>query len=72
MATIAIKNVSDELHEQLKNRAKENHRTIGQEALIVLELGLNLTRKRKLPPPVKLNFLLTNKMINAAKRKGRA
>lgn len=70
MATIVIKNVPDELHEQLKIRAKENHRTIGQEALSVLEVGLD--REQKWPPLMKLKFPITDEMINTAKRQGRA
>jgi plasmid stability protein len=72
MATIVIKNVSDKHHKQLKKQAMDNHRSMGQEALTALEIGLKFTEKRKLPRPVRGKFLLTNEWINRAKREGRA
>lgn len=72
MATIVIKHLSGELHKQLKQQAKENHRSMGQEALNALEFALKFTEKRKLPPPVRGKFPITEEWLNRAKREGRA
>lgn len=40
MANLTIKNMPDELHEQLKQRAAENHRSLNQEVIFCLTLEL--------------------------------
>lgn len=71
MPGLLIKILPDELHKRLKEKAKENHRSMAQEALVLLENGLNTPRKPELPPLVHGKFLLTDEWINSAKREGR-
>ena len=40
MATLTLKNVPDDLHRRLKERARTNHRSLNREAIRVLESGL--------------------------------
>lgn len=37
MATLTIKNIPDELHERLKERAKQHRRSINSEVIVCLE-----------------------------------
>ncbi len=80
MAVLTLKNVPDELVERLKQQAKQNRRSLNQEALLRLERSLagrrrsaeetvaSLRRFHKgladLPP-------LTDKFLDRAKREGR-
>jgi len=56
MPTLVVKNVTDSLHERLKRRARENHRSMTQEAIVLLERGLAAPDNKplRLPPVVKL------------------
>ena len=73
MSTIVIKNVPDELHARLKERAQRNRRSLTKELLTIIEESL--PRKRavpKLPPPVKLKGgPLTDDELEAAIAEGR-
>lgn len=40
MATLNLKNFPDELHEKLKSRAAEQHRSVSQEVIHILERAL--------------------------------
>jgi plasmid stability protein len=40
MATMTLKNVPDELYEQLKRRAERHRRSVNKEAITCLELAL--------------------------------
>jgi plasmid stability protein len=40
MTSLVIKNLPDELHRQLKSRAKHNHRSMTREAIAILEAGV--------------------------------
>jgi plasmid stability protein len=72
MTALLIKNLPEDLHQRLKAQAKENRRSMAQEVLMLLGLGLAAPRKRKLPPLVKANVPITSRMIDSAKREGRA
>ena len=48
MATLTLKNVPEDLVEQLKDEAKQNRRSLNQEAIFRLERSLGL-RKRSVP-----------------------
>ena len=79
MATITLKNIPEELHLILKDRAKRHGRSLNKEVLVCLEESIT-------PRPIDINSLLadirknrslvpgklTNKFINEAKQKGRA
>lgn len=71
MPGLLIKNLPPEVHRRLKDQASAHHRSMVQEALTILESGLGLKKERVLPEPIKLKFLLTNEMIDEAKREGR-
>ena len=72
MPGLLIKNVPTELHHRLKQRAKENRRSMTQEALVLIESGLGLRRSWTPPPPVKGKKPLTDEWIDRAKREGYA
>jgi plasmid stability protein len=57
MSTLVVKNLPDDLHEQLRERAQRNHRSVTKEAIVLLEQGMLASAVRrpvKLPPPIKL------------------
>ncbi len=55
MSTLVVRNLPEQLHEQLKQRAAANHRSMTKEVLHLLESGLQSEAKpRPLPPPLKL------------------
>ena len=72
MAALLIKNLPDDLHQQLKAQARGNRRSMAQEVLVILGAGLAGPRKRALPPLIKANAQVTRRMIDSAKREGRA
>jgi hypothetical protein len=73
MATLVVKDVPDDLHAALKNRAQHNRRSMAKEVLTILERELALPRRApKLPPPIKLKGgPITIEEIEAAINKGR-
>lgn len=72
MPALVIKDLPVELHRRLKEDALQCHRSMTQQAIVILEHGLQ--RVRAVPPfkAFKGAFPLTNEFINAAKRQGRA
>jgi antitoxin FitA len=40
MASMTLKNIPENLHEQLKRSADENHRSLNKEAMVCLQRGL--------------------------------
>jgi plasmid stability protein len=80
MATLTLKNVPEELVEQLKDEAKQNRRSLNQEALSRLESSVAL-RKRSAEETIgalrrlheKLSYMrpLTAAFVDRAKRQGR-
>lgn len=75
MSTLVVKNVPDELHERLRERAQRNHRSVTKEAIVLLEQGMLAATERrpvKLPPPIKLKGgPVTTEWIEAAIAEGR-
>lgn len=71
MASVLIKDIPEKIHNRLKVQAKEHRRSMSKEILTILESQLVAPRK-KLPPLIKANVLITDEMINTAKREGRA
>ena len=71
MPALVIKDLPVELHRRLKDEAAQHHRSMTQEAIVILEQGLH--RARPVPPfkAYRGAFSLTNEFINAAKRAGR-
>jgi plasmid stability protein len=55
MSTLVIKNFPEDLHEQLKQQARANHRSMTKEVTQLIEASVNAPRaKFQLPPPLKL------------------
>lgn len=80
MATLTLKNAREELVAQLKVKAKQNHRSLNQEALSRLESSLLLRRRsaretiaalRRLHKRLGSRPILTDELIDRAKREGR-
>ena len=73
MSTLVIKNLPDDLHARLKDQAKRNRRSVTQETISLIQVGL-VTRRvaPTLPPPIKLKGgPLTTEEIEAAINEGR-
>ena len=80
MATLTLKNVPDQLVEQLKVEARQNRRSLNQETLMRLENSLGLGRRsgpetvaslRRLHRKLEHLPLLTDEFLDQAKREGR-
>lgn len=75
MSTLVVKNLPEELHERLRQRAQRNHRSVTKEAIVLLEQGMAAATVRqaiKLPPPIKLRGgPVTTEWIEAAIAEGR-
>lgn len=78
MATVTIKNIPDELYEQLKIMAKANRRSINNEVIVIIEQAIEhqtpnpnevLNRVKQLRE--KLDIYVTEEEITAAKNEGR-
>ncbi len=74
MPGLLIRELPEELHRKLKERAARNRRSLSKEALVILETVLSDTNTfagPELPTPHKGRFLLTDEWIDQAKREGR-
>ena len=79
MATITIKNIPDDLYNELKERAARNRRSINNELITLIEQAFQSYR----PSPVEIevearrlremtaHYHLTNEELNGWKNKGR-
>jgi plasmid stability protein len=68
MSTLVIRNLPDDLHARLKGQAERNRRSVTQEAISMLQVGLVAPRTAPpLPPPIKLRGgPVTTREIEAA------
>lgn len=80
MATLTLKNVPGELVDQLKEEARQNRRSLNQEALSRLENSIALRKRsaeetiaalRRLHKRLGSRPILTDALIERAKREGR-
>jgi plasmid stability protein len=74
MASLLIRDLPEELHQKLKERAARNRRSLAKETLLILETALSstsVTENPEPPIPYKGRFLLTDAWIDQAKREGR-
>lgn len=78
MANLTIKNLSDELYEQLRESAAANHRSIVAEATVLLERGLGFRRMTEEEIKAQAQLLsektalyLTQKDLRSAIKEGR-
>jgi len=53
MGTIVVKNLPDQLHEQLKRQAQRNHRSVTKEITSLIEASVTAAG-RDLPAPLRL------------------
>lgn len=72
MPALVIKELPSELHRRLKEEAAQHHRSMTQEAIVILEQALHRVRPVPAFKPFRGAFALTNEFINGAKRDGRA
>jgi plasmid stability protein len=71
MSGLLIKNMPPDLHQQLKDLAREHHRSLMQEALTLLEEAVRSKNRKTPPTPYQGSFMITNEWIDMAKREGR-
>ncbi len=76
MSTLVIKNMPEDLHDRLRERAQTNQRSVTQEAILVLRTGMAATGPARepinLPPLIKLKGgPLTIEQIETAIADGR-
>ena len=71
MPALVIKELPVELHRRLKDEAVQHHRSMTQEAIVILEQGLHRARAIPAFNAYRGAFPLTNEFINGAKREGR-
>ena len=78
MATITLKNIPEQLHKKIKQRAVQHHRSLNSEIISCLERALGsspidtealITRARDMRS--KLSIRLTNRDITLLKNQGR-
>jgi len=55
MSTLVIKNLPEDLHARLKDQSERNRRSVTQEAISLIEIGITVPRLAPtLTPPLKL------------------
>lgn len=71
MPALVIKDLPAEIHRRLRDCAGRHHRSMTQQAIVILEQGLQ--RARPVPDfkAYRGSFPLTDRFIDAAKREGR-
>lgn len=71
MTALVIKNLPAEIHHRLKDDAERHHRSMTQEAIAILERGLQRPRAVPRFEAYRGAFPLTNRFATAAKAEGR-
>ena len=71
MPALVIKDLPAEIHQRLKDEAAEHHRSMTQQAIVILEQGLHRARPIPAFRAVRGAFPLTMDLIDAARRDGR-
>jgi plasmid stability protein len=74
MPGLLIRDLPDDLHQKLKERAARNRRSLTKETVVILETALRDTsavQNNEPPAPHKGHFQLTDEWIDQAKREGR-
>ena len=72
MPAFVIKDLPIEIHRRLKDEATQHHRSMTQQAIVILEQGLRRVQPVPAIKAYKGRFPLTNEFVNSAKREGRA
>ena len=80
MATITIKNIPDDLYQELKLRAERNHRSVNSEVIFLIEQAVRKTRVRSVEDVIARarvlrdaapNVYVTDEALEAAINEGR-
>lgn len=71
MPALVIKDLPVDVHKRLKHDAIRHRRSMTQQAIFILEQALPCVRPIPAFKAYQGKFLLTNDIINAAKREGR-
>lgn len=71
MPALVIKSLPADIHERLKDDAERHHRSMTQEAISILERGLQRPRAIRAFKAYRGAFPLTNEFVTAAKTEGR-
>jgi plasmid stability protein len=74
MPALLIRDLPDDLHQKLKERAARNRRSLAKETLVILETALSYAsdvESPEFPTPHKARFSLSEEWIDQAKREGR-
>ena len=72
MPDILVKDLPAKLHRKLKEAAKKNRRSMTQQAIVLLEQGLQEPPKLAFPKPVKTKRPLTQRVLTQGIKDGRA
>jgi len=72
MAFVLIKNLHDELHQQLKEQAERHHRSLNKELIAIIETALRRPDTPDLPETVPLRKPITQETLDHAREEGRA
>lgn len=72
MTSLLIKNVPEELHRKLRERAEREHRSLNKEVIVLIEQGLGIRGPATLPDPVPLRRPIDDRALLRARREGRA
>ena len=71
MPSLVIKELPAEIHRRLREDADQNHRSMTQQAIMILEQALHRVKPIPAVKAYRGRFPLTNAFIHAAKREGR-
>lgn len=69
MPALVIKDLPAEIHRRLKDEATRHHRSMTQQAIVILEQGLHRARPVPVFKAYKGRFPLTNEFINGVSPK---
>lgn len=72
MPALVIKDLPVEIHQRLKDEAELHHRSMTQEAIVILEQGLQRARPIPAFKAYRGAFPLTRDLVDSARREGRA
>ena len=63
MSALLIKNMPPVLHERLRRRATEHHRSMNREVIAILDRELGRPSTTELPPPIRLKKPVSGEWI---------
>ncbi len=69
MASVLIKNLPDDLHRALKQRAERHHRSLNKEIIALIESALTGQAGKEPPQPAGLRRPLAQEVLDEARQK---